>query len=316
MSVNEMLIRPTEQDARPTPVGVWRATERWRTLERNRAAGSVSAHLDPGDHLQEKLAIAGSGTIAAGLAAVAAAHGEVLLWARSPASADRLRAAVAKHGDKQPELAGYADRVRVVSDLEALKEATFLVEAVVEDPGHKGALLAELASHTGPDEILATTTSSLSITELARASGHPDRFVGLHVFNPVPRMDLIELAYAPETREDVRRRTRELCELFGKTPVEVPDTPGFVVNRLLFPYLFSAVDLMVESGMEAADIDRCMTLGAGLPMGPLALLDFIGLDISQAIGETIGLTVPPRLLELVASGARGRKTRRGFYAYD
>ena len=266
--------------------------------------------------MQEKLAIAGSGTIAAGLAAVAAAHGEVLLWARSAASAERVRAAVAKHCDKLPALAGCADRVRVVSDLAALSAATFLVEAVVEDPEHKGALLAELASHTGPDEILATTTSSLPIAELARASGHPDRFVGLHVFNPVPRMELVELAYAPETRDDVRRRTRALCVLFGKTPVEVPDIPGFVVNRLLFPYLFSAVNLLAESGMEAADIDRCMTLGAGLPMGPLALLDFIGLDVSRAIGETIGATVPSRLLELVASGALGRKSRRGFYVYD
>jgi 3-hydroxybutyryl-CoA dehydrogenase len=266
--------------------------------------------------LQEKLAIAGSGTIAAGLASVAAAHGDVLLWARSTASADRVRAAVAKHCDKLPALNGCADRVRVVSDLEALSEATFLVEAVVEDPDHKVPLLAELASYTGPDEILATTTSSLSIAELAQASGHPDRFVGLHVFNPVPRMELIELAYGPETREDVRARSRALCETLGKTAVEVPDTPGFVVNRLLFPYLFSAVDLMVQSGMRPADVDRCMTLGAGMPMGPLALLDFVGLDVSRAIGETIGATVPAKLIELVDSGALGRKSRRGFYDYD
>ncbi|MGI8713291.1 MAG: 3-hydroxyacyl-CoA dehydrogenase family protein [Solirubrobacteraceae bacterium] len=266
--------------------------------------------------MPEKLAIAGSGTIAAGLASVAAAQGDVLLWARSVASADRVRTAVAKHCDKLPALNGCADRVHVVSDLEQLSQATFLVEAVVEDPEHKATLLAELASYTGPNEILATTTSSLSITELARASGHPDRFVGLHVFNPVPRMELIELAFGPETRADVRQRTWALCEALGKTPVEVPDTPGFVVNRLLFPYLFSAVELMVESGMEPADVDRCLTLGAGMPMGPIALLDFVGLDVSQAIGETIGANVPPRLAELVRSGALGRKSRRGFYAYD
>jgi 3-hydroxybutyryl-CoA dehydrogenase len=266
--------------------------------------------------LQEQLAIAGSGTIAAGLAAVAAAHGEVLLWARSASSADRVRAAVAKHCDKLPELNGCADRVRVVSDLDALAEASFLVEAVVEDPDHKAALLAELASHTGPDEILATTTSSLSIADLAKASGHPDRFVGLHVFNPVPRMELVELAYGPETREDVRQRSRALCEALGKTPVEVPDIPGFVVNRLLFPYLFHAVDLMVQNGLAPADVDQCMTLGAGMPMGPIALLDFVGLDVSQAIGETIGAAVPARLVELVESGALGRKSRRGFYDYD
>ena len=98
--------------------------------------------------------------------------------------------------------------------------------------------------------------------------------------------------------------------------MEVPDTPGFVVNRLLFPYLFSAVDFMVQTGMEPADVDQCMTLGAGMPMGPIALLDFVGLDVSQAIGEEIGAAVPARLAELVESGALGRKTRRGFYEYD
>lgn len=266
--------------------------------------------------MQERLAIAGSGTIAAGLAAVAAAHGEVLLWARSQSSADRVRAAIAKHCERVPELNGCADRVRVVTELDALAEASFLVEAVVEDPDHKGPLLAELASHTGPDEIIATTTSSLSIAELAQASGHPDRFLGLHVFNPVPRMELVELAFGPQTREDVRARARAMCEALGKTPVEVPDTPGFVVNRLLFPYLFDAVRLMVRTGIAPADVDRCMTLGAGMPMGPIALLDFVGLDVSKAIGETIGVDVPDRVNELVAEGALGRKTRRGFYTYD
>lgn len=266
--------------------------------------------------MQERLAIAGSGTIASGLAAVAAVHGEVLLWARSQASAERVRSAVAKHCAKHPELNGCAERVRVVTELNRLAEATFLVEAVVEDPDHKGPLLAELASVTGPDEIVASTTSSLSISELARASGHPDRFVGLHVFNPVPQMQLVELAFGPETRQDVRMRARALCETLGKTPVEVPDTPGFVVNRLLFPYLFSAVELLSDTGMEPADVDRCMTLGAGMPMGPIALLDFIGLDVSEAIGETIGAPVPERLRELVREGALGRKTRRGFYDYS
>ena len=151
---------------------------------------------------------------------------------------------------------------------------------------------------------------------LAQATGHPDRVVGLHVFNPVPRMELIELAYGPETRDDVRRRARDLCTSLGKTPVEVPDTPGFVVNRLLFPYLFGAVDLMVSSGMSPADVDRCMTLGAGMPMGPIALLDFVGLDVSQAIGETIGASVPQRVSELVEQGSLGRKSKQGFYSYE
>src|SRR6201994_3977324 len=266
--------------------------------------------------MQERLAIAGSGTIACGLAAVGAAHGDVLLWARSDDSAARAERAVAKHCSKVDHLNGCAGRVRISTDRATLTDATFLVEAVVEDPAHKGPLLAELASLTGPDEIVATTTSSLSVAELGRASGHPDRFVGLHVFNPVPRMELVELAFGPETRPDVRERARTLCQDLRKTPVEVPDTPGFVVNRLLFPYLFSAVEFMTKTGMEPADVDRCMTLGAGMPMGPVALLDFVGLDVSKAIGEEIGAEVPARLTELVAGGALGRKARRGFYDYD
>ncbi len=265
--------------------------------------------------MQERVAIAGSGTIASGLAAVAAAHGEVLVWARSTESAERAERSVAKHCEKIVELNGCATRVRIVTEIEAVADASFLIEAVAEELDCKGPLLAQLGAMTGPDDILATTTSSLSIAELAQASGHPDRFLGLHVFNPVPRMELVELAYAPETRPELRTRARDLCAALGKTAVEVPDTPGFVVNRLLFPYLFDAVALMDRTDMAPEDLDRCMTLGAGMPMGPLALLDFVGLDVSQAIGETLGVTVPERLRALVGEGALGRKSGRGFLDY-
>jgi len=206
-------------------------------------------------------------------------------------------------------------RFQIVTDLDALAEATYLVEAVVEDHGSKAALLAELAGHAREDAVLATTTSSLSISELAQASGRPERFAGLHVFNPVPRMELVELVFPHAASEDTRERSRELCVAMGKTPVEVPDIPGFVVNRLLFPYLFSAVELMSETGLAPEDVDRCMTMGAGLPMGPIALLDFVGLDVAQAIGESIGTPIPERLITLVNEGALGRKAGRGFYAY-
>ncbi len=265
--------------------------------------------------MQETLAIAGAGTIACGLAATAAHHGDVVLWARSDSSAQRATESVFKLCEKLGDPAA-AERVRVTTDKEALHGETFIVEAVVEDPDHKAALLSELGAAADPDAILATTTSSLSIAALASASGRAERFVGLHVFNPVPRMELVELAFPPEATQDVRDRARALCEALGKTPVEVPDTPGFVVNRLLFPYLFDAVELMSETGIEPADVDRCMTLGAGMPMGPLALLDFVGLDVAQAIGETIGVTVPARLQALVEDGALGRKSCRGFYNYD
>jgi 3-hydroxybutyryl-CoA dehydrogenase len=266
--------------------------------------------------LDERLGIAGAGVIACGLAVTATRGADVLLWARSPGSADRARSAVAKACAKYDEHGLDPGRVRVVTDLGELSDATFLVEAVVEDHGSKAAVLGQLASGAGEDAVLATTTSSLSIHELARASGHPERFVGLHVFNPVPRMELIELVFPHEASAGTRERARALCEALGKTPIEVPDIPGFVVNRLLFPYLFSAVELMSETGMAPEDIDSCMTLGAGLPMGPIALLDYVGLDVAQVIGEMIGSPVPERLLALVEAGSLGRKVGRGFYSYD
>src|ERR1700676_1039747 len=128
-------------------------------------------------------------------------------------------------------------------------------------------------------------------------------------------MQLVELIFPPQATEETRSRALAVCEAFEKTPVEVPDVPGFVVNRLLFPYLFSAVRLVEETGMNPADVDTCMKLGAGHPLGPLALLDLVGLDVSQAIGETIGEPIPARLQELIAEGALGRKSGRGLHSY-
>ena len=262
----------------------------------------------------QHLAIAGSGAIACGLAATAAHHGPVLLLARSESSADRARETVEQTlsrlgADIDPE------HVQIATDPEALAGTTFVVEAVVEDFHVKAALLAELDALLAPEAILASTTSSLSVQGLAHASGRPERFLGLHVFNPVTKMKLVELVFPREATEETRARALALCETFEKTPVEVPDVPGFVVNRLLFPYLFSAVRLLEETGMDPSGVDTCMRLGAGHPMGPLALLDLVGLDVSQAIGETIGADVPARLQELVAEGALGRKSGRGFHTY-
>lgn len=270
--------------------------------------------------MQERLGIAGSGTIACGLAATAARHGcEVRLWARSDASADRARTSVSNICAKLEEEGLVSDRIEVVTQLEALAGASFLIEAVVEHHGSKASVLADLAElhgQAGAGAVLATTTSSLSIAELAAATGQPERFVGLHVFNPVPRMKLVELVFPSEATPDTRERARALCETLEKTPVEVPDIPGFVVNRLLFPYLFNAVELLDATGLAPQDIDSCMTLGAGLPMGPLALLDLVGLDVAESIGEAIGASVPAKLSALVRAGALGRKVKHGFYSYD
>ena len=266
--------------------------------------------------MNERIGIAGSGAIACGLAAIAARHGEVLLWARSDASAARARTNVDKICGR---LAGEVDpaHVTTVTDLAELYSATVLIEAISEDHEAKVLLLRALDAASPPGSLLATTTSSLSVEALARDAGGDvaERFFGLHVFNPVPVMALVELIFPATAAAHTRGRARALCEGLGKTAVEVPDTPGFVVNRLLFPYLFDAVRFAEDSGMAPADIDRCMTLGTGQPMGPLALLDFVGLDVAQAIGEEIGVEVPARVRALVADGALGRKSKRGLLSY-
>ena len=263
--------------------------------------------------MSERLAIAGSGAIACGLAAVAATRGEVTVFARSDASCDKANAKV--HAICERLGASVNGNVTVSRDPSVLSDATFVVEAIIEDPETKASFWKGLNGHVAPDAVLATTTSSLPIGDLAQASGHPERFVGLHVFNPVPKMDLVELAFPAEATLDTRARARALCEALGKTAVEVPDTPGFVVNRLLFPFLFEAVRLMERTGLDAEAIDTCMRLGAGHPMGPLALLDLVGLDVSAAIGRTIDVDVPARVDELIAEGALGRKAGRGFHSY-
>lgn len=266
--------------------------------------------------MKETVGIAGSGAIACGLAATVAQHGDVLLWARSKESAERARATVDKicgrlKGDVDPT------RVVIVTELADLAPCSVIVEAIREDHATKVELLTKLHELAGPAAMLGTTTSSLSVEALAQEI-HEDgsgRFVGLHVFNPVPQMELVELVFPADATEAIRDRARALCEVLGKTAIEVPDTPGFVVNRLLFPYLFDAVRFTEESGVDPKDVDKCMVLGTGQPMGPLALLDFVGLDVSIAIAEEIGVEVPERVRALVADGALGRKTKRGLLSY-
>src|SRR6476469_9444792 len=187
-----------------------------------------------GDASSERLGIAGSGTIACGLAKAASSRIPALptlLWARSGESAIRAAKQLGSHGE-------------VTTELDDLARCTVVVEAIAEDQAAKADLLAKINVLLPPEALLASTTSSLSVTELATASGRPDRFGALHVFNPVDKMKLVELAFAPAATAETRARLHDLCDALGKTAVEVADTPGFVVNRLLFPYLFDAVRLM------------------------------------------------------------------------
>jgi len=260
----------------------------------------------------ERLGIAGSGTIACGLAAAAASHGiEVTLWARSDRSLERARATLAD----EPE-------VTLTRRLDDLAEVSLAVEAVIEDQSAKQGMLRALAERLPDTGLLASTTSSLSVAGLALGSGAPERFFALHVFNPVTRMELVELCFPDEAGPDVRDRARAFCVALEKTPVEVPDEPGFVVNRLLFPYMFEAVRLLERSGLEPEEVDACMKLGASHPMGPLELLDFVGIDVADAIGEALHADTsdpahrpPGRIKRLVGEGRLGRKSGRGFYDY-
>jgi 3-hydroxybutyryl-CoA dehydrogenase len=253
--------------------------------------------------MSETLGIAGSGAIACGLARAATSSFDVVLWARSEASAGRAHIEL-------------DEAARVVTDLAELAPCDVVVEAIAEDAGVKRELYERLAGVLSDRAVLATTTSSLPVTELAAASGRADRFAALHVFNPVPKMELVELSFPDAASQTTRARLHDLCRRLGKTAVEVPDSAGFVVNKLLFPYLFDAVRLLEHDSLDPESIDTCMKLGAGHPMGPLALLDFVGLDVAVAIGESIGAQVPERLRELIEEGRLGRKAGHGFYDYE
>lgn len=268
-----------------------------------------------------EIAVAGSGAIATGLAALASCHSErVWILVRSKNSADRAMELVKRASSRMED----ADPGRVVTTMTATDFAHcgLVVEAIVEELEAKSRLLRDLAGFA-PESDLASTTSSLSIGQIASAAGVDERLFGLHVFNPVPAMDLVELCLPESLPGGIGERARTWCATLGKTVVVVPDTPGFVVNRLLFPYLFDAVRFHERTGMSPDEVDTCMTLGVAHPMGPLALLDLIGLDVAVEIGRALNADsgnpdhlAPLEVVTLVAGGHLGRKSGRGFYEYS
>ena len=273
-----------------------------------------------GAQTYERPAIAGSGTIACGLAACSSVRSKTILLARSDASA--WRAEEQAHALCAKVDGADSKRVRVTTQPGDLAACDLVVEAVIEELEPK-VMLLKTVGEAATEADLASTTSSLSLDELGSRIGHPERTFGLHPFNPVVRMELIELCIPQAANEEIGPRARAWCEAMGKTVVEVANEPGFVVNRLLFPYLFDAVRLMEETGMRPADVDRCMTLGANYPMGPLALIDLVGVDVAVAIGEALYADSgqehhrpPGRLISLVDQGKLGRKAGAGFYDYD
>ncbi|GAA2412144.1 3-hydroxybutyryl-CoA dehydrogenase [Streptomyces glaucosporus] len=275
--------------------------------------------------------VAGSGTMASGIAEVFAKAGyDVVLAARSEEKAEKARARIASSLERSVRKGRMTEeardaalaRITPAGSLSALADVDLAVEAVAEDLEVKKGLFAALDGMCKPGAVLATTTSSLPVVACARATSRPQDVIGMHFFNPAPAMKLVEVVRTVLTSDDVHATVREVCGRIRKHPVDCGDRAGFIVNALLFPYLNNAVKMVQEHYASMDDVDTAMKLGGGYPMGPFELLDVVGLDVSLAIERVLhrefrepGLAPAPLLEHLVAAGCLGRKTGRGFREY-
>lgn len=279
----------------------------------------------------ERVGIVGSGIMGSGVAEVAAKAGcTVVLRSRSQAGADQMVASLKKSLDRQVskarieevDAAAIAERVTAVTELDELADCDLVLESIVEDLAAKQHLFAELDRICKPEAILATNTSTLPVVEMAMETRRPEQVCGIHFFNPATAMTLVEVVPAITTSDATLAAAREFVDACGKTAVTVKDQAGFVVNALLFPYLNNAVKLFENQVASRDDIDTAMRGGCNFPMGPLELLDLVGLDTSLAILDALytefrdpNYAAAPALRRMVAAGRLGRKSGAGFYEY-
>ncbi|HEX7649551.1 MAG TPA: 3-hydroxybutyryl-CoA dehydrogenase [Noviherbaspirillum sp.] len=275
--------------------------------------------------------IIGAGQMGAGIAQVCAAAGlKVIMRDVSEAALQKGLSAIGSGLDRTIKSGKCSDedkrsilsRIEATTDMSRLTEADFVIEAATENVELKLRILKELENVAKPGCIIATNTSSVSVTKLAAALAQPERFVGMHFFNPVPVMSLVEIVRGMHTSDATFETTRQLSEKIGKSPIAVRNSPGFVVNRILIPMINEAIFTLQEGLATAAEIDAGMKLGANHPIGPLALADLIGLDTCLAVMEVFyrDLNDPkyrpaPLLKEMVDAGLLGRKAGRGFHSY-
>lgn len=278
-----------------------------------------------------KISVIGAGTMGAGIAQVLAQAGhEVILRDLKDDFVDKGIAIVSKNLDRlvqkekisEDQKVAILERVSGTTDLQQLSDVDVVIEAIVENMDIKKKLFAELDEICKEETILCTNTSSLSITEIAAATKRPHKVIGMHFFNPVPVMKLVEIIKGIATSEETKASITELTKEIGKTPVEVEEAPGFVVNRILVPMINEAIGVLADGVAKAEDIDAAMQLGANHPIGPLALADLIGNDVCLAIMEVLyneygdsKYRPHPLLRKMVRGGKLGRKTKQGFYTY-
>lgn len=281
----------------------------------------------------QNVGVIGCGLMGHGITQVAAAGGcEVTVVEESADALEKglkriegsLQKLVEKGRLKAEDAAAIRNRIHPSANLNDLAGCDLVVEAIVENLDAKKALFAKLGKLTKPSCILASNTSSFPIAEMGEASGRPGKMVGLHFFNPVQLMPLVEVVRTPKTEESAFRDAFEFGKKAGKTPVAAKDTPGFIVNRLLVPYLLEAIRMIERGDASAEDIDTAMKLGCNYPMGPVHLLDYVGLDTTQSIAEGWEkrypnepiFKVPAKLRALVSEKRLGRKSGRGFYEWE